>query len=107
MKTTEGQTKFEKIISAYGKTSMKDVLVSKLLELLKDGNLKNDDVYDDEDTDVTDKIFVNFPNYGTRTHTIILVDDNNKVYYEEHTLSFPVDTTSPSWTSQNYEFDLI
>jgi len=88
---------------------MKNVLVNKLLELLKDGNniLTNDGTYVENEVDVTDKIFVNYPNYGTRTHTIILVDDDNKVYYQEHTLEFLDDRSNLKWSSQNFEFDLF
>lgn len=109
IKTQTGQSKFENIVTSYGKVAMKNVLVNKLLELLKDGNniLANDGTYVENEVDVTDKIFVNYPNYGTRTHTIILVDDKNKVYYQEHTLELLDDRSNPKWTSQNFEFDLF
>ena len=109
IKTKIGQSKFENIIASYGRVTQKNVLVNKLLELLKEGNnnLTSDDTYDEDEDDVSDQIFVNYSNYGTRTHTIILVDDNNKVYYEEHTLEFPVDKSNPKWSSQNFEFDLF
>ena len=67
VKTVNGQEKFEKIIVNYGKTSMRSIFIEKLLDLLKEGPAKtNPAEYDDDLTDVTDTIFVNYPNYGTR-----------------------------------------
>ncbi|XP_077995746.1 transport and Golgi organization 2 homolog isoform X2 [Glandiceps talaboti] len=53
-------------------------------------------------------IYVHSPgsNYGTRTHTIILVDASNKVTYLEKTLTEPIDEKNFQWTTNMYNFDI-
>ena len=53
-----------------------------------------------------EQVYINIPNYGTRTHTIILVDDENNVSYHETTLKFPIDSSKFTWEENCYEFSL-
>lgn len=52
-------------------------------------------------------IFVNYPNlrYGTRTHSIILLDFNNRLEFIEQTMQDPV-AEAPQWVRNNNEFVL-
>ena len=53
-----------------------------------------------------EQVFVNFPNYGTRTHTIILIDHEDNVTYYERTLKFPIDESNFEWLDNLHEFPL-
>jgi uncharacterized protein with NRDE domain len=67
--------------------------------------LNNEEVYQDEKTDVRHRIFVDYKNYGTRTHTIILVDDKDQVTFKEIDLKF--DNNTKIWNEFINEFELI
>lgn len=43
--------------------------------------------------------------YGTRTHTIILIDHQQNVTFTEHTMDYPI-TENPKWVKSCYEFRL-
>ncbi|KAI8504616.1 Transport and Golgi organization protein 2 [Branchiostoma belcheri] len=45
-------------------------------------------------------------NYGTRTNTVILVDQNDHVTFLEKTLKQPIDIDNPEWEVNKFEFDL-
>ncbi|XP_022182250.1 transport and Golgi organization protein 2 homolog isoform X2 [Myzus persicae] len=98
LKVAEGKKRFNDIVKKYGHSHNKDILINELLGLLKWDKLH----YPDEElikrtpkfpgTDNQKKfssIFVEMParQYGTRTHTIILIDHDGKVEYNEWTKS--------------------
>lgn len=51
------------------------------------------------------QVFINVPNYGTRTHTVILVDAENRVTYKETTMKSPIEQ-EPVWLQKAFEFNL-
>jgi len=53
-----------------------------------------------------EQIFIELPNYGTRTHTIILVDDKDQVAYYERNLKSPINSENFEWEDNIFEFDL-
>ncbi len=53
------------------------------------------------------QVCINIPNYGTRTHSVILVDSDDKVTYIEKTLEFPIDESNKKWNESIFEFELI
>lgn len=65
-----------------------------------------EELYQDEKTDVRHRIFVNYKNYGTRTHTIILVDDKDQVTFKEVDLKV-IDDNTKVWKEIINEFELI
>ncbi|XP_060836205.1 transport and Golgi organization protein 2 isoform X2 [Rhopalosiphum padi] len=98
LKVAEGEKLFNDIVKKYGHSNHKDTLIKELLRFLKWNKLH----YPDEElikrtpkfpgTDDQKKfssIFVEMPSrqYGTRTHTIILIDHDGKVEYNEWTKS--------------------
>ncbi|KAL5277355.1 TANGO2 family protein [Megaselia abdita] len=91
-KVIEGELKFSQIINDV-KNLTKDEIKSKCLELLK---IKEKHWPDEELKrrapkwgEYLSSVFVNVPNagYGTRTHTVIIVDANNKVDIYEETMT--------------------
>ncbi len=53
-----------------------------------------------------DQIFVKKPGYGTRTHTIILIDDKDQVAYYESNLKLPINSDILEWQNNVIEFSL-
>jgi uncharacterized protein with NRDE domain len=51
------------------------------------------------------QVFIDAPNYGTRTHTLIMVDDQNNVIYKEKTMDFPIEVDK-NWLDNEYKFSL-
>ena len=80
---------------------------------------------------MNEQIFINIPSYGTRfisiyfffnlnikdclvlnkifdrTHTVILVDKQNKLTFHEKTIEYPIDKKYPKWLDTLLEFNII
>lgn len=115
-KAKEGKKRFEEIIRKKGSVDKKEELVNELLMLLKwDKMHYPDDVLDSfpnvpvEMRRSCSSIFVAAPKsqYGTRTHTIILVDTNNDADFYEWTLKEPIDCNNMEWIKTHERFKLI
>lgn len=115
-KAKNGKVKFESILKNFGSVEKKENLVDELLALLKwDEKHYPDEVLDAIETVPLDQriglssVCVSMPkhNYGTRTHTVILVDGNNKVDFYEWTLKEPIDILKPQWIKTHKEFNLV
>ena len=57
--------------------------------------------------DISFFFLINYYCVHFRTHSIILVDQNNKVTYHEKTLAFPIDEKNKQWEDSVYEFELL
>jgi hypothetical protein len=44
--------------------------------------------------------------FKSRTHTVILIDDKNRVTYQEKTMKCPIDQENPEWIDNVFEFQL-
>ncbi|XP_050424798.1 transport and Golgi organization protein 2 homolog isoform X3 [Adelges cooleyi] len=95
-KVAQGEKRFNDIVRKYGHNSCKDKLIQELLGLLKwdKHHLPDEELAKTAprhlDTDVHKQyssIFVEIPflKYGTRTHTIILLDHDGQIEYNEWT----------------------
>ncbi|XP_050549081.1 transport and Golgi organization 2 homolog isoform X2 [Daktulosphaira vitifoliae] len=94
-KVSEGEKRFNTIVKSYGKNTTKLKLIEELLDLLKwneqhvlDENLiQHAPKYSGIDYKYFSSVFVEIPHlkYGTRTHTIILIDHNGDIEYNEWT----------------------
>jgi len=55
-------------------------------------------------------LFVRFPpevRYGTRSHTVILVDKNDNVlFHEERMTTYPVNAAEAQWSTEEFRFEL-
>ena len=99
-KVTNGKAKFEKIIN---ESTGRDELVDKLVGLLKceDLHLPDPELQRRAPGGINflSSIYVNMKDggYGTRTHSVVLVDDKCNVEFIEHTMREPIDSTDPKW----------
>lgn len=109
MKVLQGRENFQDIIE---KRLEKEQLVEALVELLKD---KTKYLPDKElerrapkALDVLSSIYVDFSRggYGTRTHTIILIDKDWNLEFKELTLEEPIDTTNLKWLTTTIKSSL-
>ena len=112
-KTVVGEKMFKDIIGKINDTNKKQELMDGLLSLAKyDANLKLNESMSEKDVTemMRSQVFINVPGYGTRTHTLILVDDKNRVTYRERTMKCPIDDKNPpkdcDWLDNVYEFQL-
>lgn len=115
-KVNAGISRLKDIVETYGKTEDKNILVQELLSLLKwnkshlpDPELQRRLI--NQTPCIVEKnstVFVNIPEqgYGTRTHSIILIDGQGQVDFMEWTMKEPVDPLNPTWISVNHTFQL-
>lgn len=108
-KVKAGTSRFKDIVEIYGKTEDKDILIQELLSLLKwdkshfpDPELQRR--LNNRSASVVEKtssVFVSIPEhgYGTRTHSIILIDEKGQVDFTEWTMKEPIDPLNPTWLS--------
>ncbi|KAJ8954254.1 hypothetical protein NQ318_005850 [Aromia moschata] len=108
-KVRDGRLRFEEIVE---QCLEPDDLVEELLKLLKD---KTSHLPDPElekrsplGYTVLSSIFVKAESlkYGTRTHTVILVDHEWQLHYIEHTLEQPIDIENPKWNVKHFQSSL-
>lgn len=117
-KVLYGRNRFESIISEFGTVQKTDELITNLLSLLKSEERHYPDseiirrapaVMTENRQQPYSAVFVKIPDlaYGTRTHTIILVDYNWKVDFHEWTMEHPItDYDNPNWLHQHKEFNI-
>ncbi|KAG5884725.1 hypothetical protein JTB14_019848 [Gonioctena quinquepunctata] len=101
LKVMNGRTGFIEIIE---KKLDKDSLEKELISLLKDTRRNLPDLelqkrYP-ENYERLSSIYVEMSSqgYGTRTHTVILIDKNWNLDFIEYTMIEPIDTSNPKWT---------
>ncbi|XP_060532937.1 transport and Golgi organization protein 2 homolog [Cylas formicarius] len=100
IKVLKGKDKFEDILD---KKLDQSTLQEELLQLLKDETkyfpdrqlIKRDPTIAEH----LSQIYVKFPEagYGTRTHTIILIDRDWNLEFLEHTMEEPINVENPKW----------
>jgi len=120
-KAAEGKNIFKHILDNQSMFS-KDQLVERLIQMLRtnirfhpDDNMKLLGSHiQDFFLEAGSSIFVEIPHlsYGTRTHTVVLVDGNNHVDYIEYTMKRPLnflghyEKDQTSWIVSKFQFDL-
>jgi uncharacterized protein with NRDE domain len=121
-KVIKGHEKFEQIVRQHHSRKDADTLKQQLLEMLSDRTSHlPDPVLESQrstpyptETAVRSAIYVDFTpfyRYGTRTHTIVLIDGAGRCEFTEKTMkqSTPTDangSSPPSWQTSNYTFQL-
>lgn len=121
-KTSMGQQMFMEIVAKFNNTNQKVQLIDSLINLAKfsteyyfNTNQKiwlnifclrkyHDSI--DQHSFTREQICIDIPNYGTRTHSIILVDYDNHVTINEKTMKCPINSKNPVWEETNIEFNL-
>ncbi|EFA05078.1 transport and Golgi organization protein 2 [Tribolium castaneum] len=100
-KVKKGGQKFEEIITNYGGSRAR--LVQELINLLKCEELHLPDPELEArapfGVGFLSSIYVRMEEggYGTRTHSVILVDDGGNVEFVEHTMKEPINPKEPQW----------
>lgn len=109
VKTTLGEDCFKKIVNQYNNTKKKQELIDELFTLAThDAGKEIDKTMEIDEMSIREtfkeKIFIEVPNYGTRTHTIVLVDDQDNITYHERNLRYPIDLSKKEWEDNVFEF---
>ncbi|OXA58390.1 Transport and Golgi organization protein 2 [Folsomia candida] len=122
-KVTDGCREFEEIINSHINSDPatregNETLKGNLLKFLKSATKHYPDAQIDKQardagiinpvSELT-SVFVTTPekaNYGTRTHTIIIIDSADDVNYHEWTMEEPINIKSPNWIESQYNFKL-
>lgn len=113
VKVTKGRERFSKIIEKYNSIEMKEILVKELDDLLKwrerhlpDLELKR---RKPEAFEVLSSVFVEFEEagYGTRTHSIVLVDfDWNLEFIEVTMEGWEGDISKVKWKTEVFKMQI-
>ncbi|XP_044260425.1 transport and Golgi organization protein 2 [Tribolium madens] len=96
-----GGEKFQEIVTKHG--GNRPQLVHELIQLLKcrDLHLPDPELQTRAPfgVDFLSAIYVRMEQggYGTRTHSVILVDDENNIEFVEHTMKEPINPQEPQW----------
>ncbi|GJQ80657.1 hypothetical protein Trydic_g9241 [Trypoxylus dichotomus] len=102
-KVLAGTENFEMLIEECSGANDKDKLVEKLLYLLKwkKRHLPDSELQRRQPSwyEGLSSLFVNIPNagYGSRTHSIILIDYNWNMEFFEATMKEPININDPTW----------
>lgn len=113
-KVKNAKEMFSKIVENHSSTASKDVLVESLFKFLRDStcytldeNMKKQGRNKSSNfMDKLSSIFVHIPesNYGSRSHTIVLIDGLGKVDYFESSRS---EHNGSDWKLQQFSYQLI
>ncbi|KAF2882813.1 hypothetical protein ILUMI_23325 [Ignelater luminosus] len=112
LKVTNGVDKFATIIECFNSIEKKDQLVDELLKLLKweERHLPDPELQRRAPSafEFLSAVYVKIvaAGYGTRTHSIVLVDYDWNVEFIELTMEEPIDPENPTWLNQNIKAHL-
>lgn len=102
-KVVEGKKRFQTIIAEHNNKQKKEQLIQGLVELLKwrEKHLPDEELQRraPESFEGLCSVFVEFleAGYGTRTHTVVLIDYDWNVEFYESTMGEPIDPSDPKW----------
>lgn len=114
-KVMGGRQKFEAVVRENSSFSERDTLISKLFDFLED---KTQYAVDDKmrkQACVTEstlerlntiKFVIPKINYGTRTHTIVLMNSQGNAEFIEKTMKEPIKIESVEWETRRYSFSM-
>ncbi|KAK7793873.1 hypothetical protein R5R35_014152 [Gryllus longicercus] len=115
-KVTAGIQQFKDIISKYGSADEKKSLHNELTKFLKEETSHFPDsvmasfapAVSTEYLKPYSSVYVNVPErgYGTRAHTIITVDANNRADFNEWSMQDPIDPKNPQWQNTHFSITL-
>lgn len=115
-KVLKGEVLLQNLINDYGKKECEEKLIDKLFEMMQnktpyfpDPQLSEQGKgHPEEFIKSLSSIWVCFPavSYGSRTTTVILVDQENQLLYRERTMQDPINPISPQWKSSNFAFTI-
>lgn len=115
-KVQKGEKVFQNLIKDYGKKECEEKLINELFTMMQDSELNFPDPqlsdqgqgHSDDFIKVLSSIWVHYPNerYGSRTTTVIVVDQENQLVYRECTMQDPINLSNPTWKNSNFSFTI-
>ncbi|XP_064460649.1 transport and Golgi organization protein 2 homolog [Ornithodoros turicata] len=115
-KVKVGKTKFESIVKEHNKFAQRDQLAEKLFEFVQDSTPYPVDIEMKKQADETDEMLlcrnalrVLLPkwNYGTRTHTILVVNAKGQAELVEKTMKEPININGDVvWETRKFTFTM-
>lgn len=115
-KVVNGKTNFEEVLASFNSVSKASDLKDSLINMLKDrrANLPDPQLESQlrmlEFLATRSSVFVAPPSphfaYGTRTHSILLIDDAGHCEFTESTISDFSDVLNPVWKTVTHAYDL-
>ncbi|XP_063866251.1 transport and Golgi organization 2 homolog [Scylla paramamosain] len=115
-KVEKGKTMFQDLVNTYGEKEHEEKLITELFTMMqnKDLNLPDSQLteqgkgHTEQFVKKLSSIWVSCPdaNYGTRTTTVILVDQEDQLVYRERTMQDPANPKNPVWEHNNFTFTI-
>lgn len=115
-KVQKGEILFKNLIKDYGKKETEEKLINELFVMMQDKerNFPDPQLSEQGEGHSEDlikhlsSIWVCFPTngYGSRTTTVILVDQEDQVVYRECTMQDPINPNNPQWKNSNFTFTI-
>ncbi|CAL8115808.1 unnamed protein product [Orchesella dallaii] len=113
-KVKTGREAFARVVNDNNRVDAKTTLINNILEIMKNQQQFHPDpqmyrqAADQPETFLRgiSSRFIKLPGYGTRTHTVILIDFYNNVSYEEITLKEPICENDAEWTTSSFDFKI-
>lgn len=115
-KVQKGEMLFQTVIENYGKKECEEKLINDLFLMMQDKEPNFPDPqlreqgkgHSDDFIRSLSSIWVCYPavNYGSRTTTVILVDQENQLVYRESTMHDPINPNNPEWKNSDFSFTI-
>ncbi len=113
-KVQKGELAFQNLVRDYGKKECEEKLINELFVMMQDKEPNFPDPqlseqgkgHTDDFIKSLSSIWVCCPAvaYGSRTTTVILVDQENQLVFREFTLQDPMNPTSSEWKTSKFSF---
>ena len=113
-KVQKGEVVFQDLVKVYGKKEYEEKLVAELFAMMQNEypNFPDSQIieqgkgHSENFLCSLSSIWVSCPavNYGSRTTTVILVDQGNQVVYRERTMQDPINPKNPVWKNSDFTF---
>ncbi|GFT84807.1 transport and Golgi organization protein 2 homolog [Trichonephila clavipes] len=116
-KVNAAKQMFEEVVAGNPSSTQKEELIADIFQVLRNDTLHYPDEQLDKDTEGRPEEYVKQLSaifikpemgfYGSRTHTVILIDSNGHVDYVEKTMKEPIDvTTDITWVTTRMQFTI-
>lgn len=115
-KVQKGEMVFQDLVKVYGEKEYEEKLISELFAMMQNSEFNFPDPQLSEQgkghsadfVQNLSSIWVSCPaiKYGSRTTTVILVDQEDQLVYKERTMQDPVNPRNPVWKNSNFSFTI-
>lgn len=115
-KVQKGEAMFQDLVKACGKKEYEEKLIAELFAMMQNKESQYPDPQLSEQGEGHTENFVHSlssifvtclaEKYGSRTTTVILVDQDNQLVYRERTMQDPINPANPVWKDSNFSFTI-